>query len=627
MKTYITNQGGTALLFTAALSMLSQGVAAEESYSPHVNQTHPTQVYWGDTHVHTNYSSHDANVTGGNRLDPEIAYRFARGEVVEAWNGMPVKLGRPLDFLVVADHGAGLGIVAALQASDPKFPTTEAGAGLSDAYELFVESSESGPGSTALRNALKVRLPAAYRHTLWQRVIVNAEKYNEPDRFTAFIGYEWTSGGFTNLHRVVIYRDGADKTKQTTPFTIMDSHQPEDLWNYLDNYQDSTGGEVLAIPHNSNLSGGEMFARHKFGGDPLTGEWARLRGRFEPLMEITQFKGDSEAHPVLSPTDEFADFETWNGWRGATEQEASKSNSDEYITRKQGEYARSALKVGLDIQTELGINPFKYGIIGSTDSHTSLATAADDNFWGKFSKDGPSAGRVSTPWVPSWETPLKWEMNAAGYAGVWAKENTRKSLFDAMKRKEVYGSTGPRITLRFFGGWNYEEQDAMRPDLARVGYTSGVPMGGDLTQAPKGESPSFLIRATKDPDGANLDRIQVIKGWRDNEGDLHEKIHNVALSDGRKENRGGKVRPVGNTVNVPDASYNNSIGDPELAVVWKDPDFDASELAFYYVRVLEIPTPRWPAYDAKFYDLKDMPEEIVMVTQERAYSSPIWYTP
>jgi hypothetical protein len=627
MKMCIAHRVGMTLLLTAALSILSPNVPAEESYSPYVDQANPARVYWGDTHVHTSYSSHDANVGGGNRVSPEIAYQFARGEVVEAWNGMPVKLRRPLDFLVVADHGAGLGIISALQARDPKFPTTEAGNRLSEAYRFFVESSESPPANAALRAALKDRLPATYRRTLWQQVVSNAEKYNEPNRFTAFIGYEWTAGGFANLHRVVIYRDGPDKTSQSIPFSILDSHQPEDLWNYLRNYQDSTGGEVLAIPHNSNLSGGQMFARHKFGGDPLTTDWAKLRSRFEPLMEITQVKGDSESQPVLSPTDEFADIENWNGWQGAREPEATDRSSAKYVAGKQAEYARSALKAGLDLQAELGVNPFKYGIIGSTDSHSSLSTADNDNFWGKFSQDGPSATRPSTRWIPSWETPLLWEMGASGYAGVWAQENTRESLFAAMKRKEVYGSTGPRIMLRFFAGWDYAEKDAMRSDLARVGYASGVPMGGDLTQAPEGKSPGFLIRAVKDPDGANLDRAQIIKGWRDKQGDLHEKIYNVALSDGRKENRRGEVRPVGNTVNVPVASYSNSIGDPELAVMWKDPDFDPDELAFYYVRVLEIPTPRWPAYDAKFYDMKNLSEEIAMVTQERAYSSPIWYTP
>jgi hypothetical protein len=327
----------------------------------------------------------------------------------------------------------------------------------------------------------------------------------------------------------------------------------------------------------------------------------------------------------LSPDDEFADYETWNGWAGRENGGVMWTGNrvgmrpDRNIKHQ---YARSALKLGLQQQAETGANPFKFGMIGSTDSHTGLTAVDENNFWGKTMSAEPSQRRVQNPWAIN-----NWEMSAAGYAAVWAEANTREALFSAMRRKEVYSSTGPRMTLRFFGGWDYATDDAMRPDLAGVGYAKGVPMGGDLTHGPEGKSPSFLIRAVKDPDGANLDRVQVIKGWRDEKGELHEKVYNVALSDGRKEGRSGRVKPVGNTVDVKDASYTNSIGDPELAVVWNDPDFNRDELAFYYVRVLEIPTPRWTAYDAKFYGLKDLPEEIPMVTQERAYTSPIWYTP
>ncbi len=601
------------------------GVAAAQTYSPYVERAHPFQVYWGDTHVHTSLSSHDANLTGGNRVSPEVAYRFAQGEVVDTWNGMQARLRRPLDFLVVADHGSGLGIIAALQAGDEEFPTDAAGMMLRRTFARFKASSEAPADAASLRAALKEQLPAGYRQALWHQVVDNAEQYNDPGRFTAFTGYEWTAGGFTNLHRVVIFRDGPDKTYQTIPFTTFDSHQPENLWRYMNDYQNDTGGSVLAIPHNSNLSGGEMFARHKFGGAPLTRQWAELRNRFEPLLEITQYKGDSEAHPTLSPTDEFADFETWNGWRGVIDGTKTNLSKDEYITKKQGEYARSALKAGLDLEVDLGTNPFKYGIVGGTDSHTSLAAADNDNFWGKFSRDAPSDTRLKTRWVPSWERPLNWEMGAAGYTGVWAHENTRAALFAAMQRREVYASTGPRIKVRFFGGWDYSKGDAQRNDLVDIGYNYGVPMGGDLTHAPSGRSPRFLIHAAKDPDGANLDRVQVIKGWRDQKGQLHEKVYDVALADDRDAT--GKVMPVGSTVNIENASYSNSIGDAELAVVWMDPGFNASEHAFYYVRVLEIPTPRWPAYDASYFDIKEIPDDTVMVTQERAYTSPIWYTP
>jgi len=616
MKTNASGPLENILLSILALAVLPVSVIAGESYSPYVAQSYPDRVYWGDTHVHTSYSSHDANVGGKNRTSPEIAYRFARGETVKAFNGMAVKLHRPLDFLVVADHAEGLGVASALQAGDPEFPDSDVAARFRSAYESFVASSESKEATNRLRSLMwGVQIDPSYRQTLWQRAVANAEKYNDPGRFTAFSGYEWSASGLTNLHRVVIFKDGADKAGKIIPFSQTDSDRPEDLWAFLLNYQTEFGGSVIAIPHNPNLSYGQMFAAHKFGGDPLTVQWARQRNQFEPIMEVTQFKGDSESHPVLSPTDEFAGFETWNGWQGPNEPEASRAKTKDPLVRKRGEYARSALKTGLDLDVQLGVNPFKYGLIGSTDSHTSLSTADNDNFWGKFPREFP---RVEL---------RRWHYSAAGYAAVWAVENTREAIFAAMKRREVYASTGPRIIVRFFGGWDYRADDALRPDLARIGYAGGVPMGSDLTRAPEGKSSRFLIRATKDPDGANLDRVQVIKGWRDVKGGLHEKIYNVALSDGRRENAEGHVEPVGNTVNVADASYTNSIGDPELAVVWVDPDFDPQELAFYYLRVLEIPTPRWTAYDAKFYGLKDLPEEIPMVTQERAYSSPIWYTP
>ena len=609
----MTCHASTVLLVTS-LALVS-GVFAGETYSPPVNQTFPDNVYWGDTHVHTSFSSHDANIGGKNRVSPEIAYRFARGESVTANNGMAVQLQRPLDFLVVADHAEGLGVAFALQSGDPAFPNSELGTKFRDAYARYIESGEKDRTLSSLLWGQPI--DASYRHTLWQRVVGNAEKYNDPGKFTAFTGFEWSAAGLLNLHRVVIFKDGADKTAQTTPFSQSDSNKPEDLWNYLERYQTETKGQVIAIPHNPNVSGGEMFATHKFGGAPLNAEWLRLRSQFEPLMEITQFKGDSEAHPLLSPTDEFADFETWNSWNGRRKADPRDDvdTPEEMITRKRGEYAREALKTGLALKATTGVNPFKVGIIGSTDSHTSLSTPDSNNFWGKFSREFPGSEL------------RRWDYSAGGYAGIWATENTRQALFAAMQRRETYATTGPRINLRFFAGWDYDSHDAQRSDLASLGYAGGVPMGGDLTGAPVGKSPSFLIRAVRDPVGANLDRVQVVKGWRDKEGELHEKIHDVALSDGRRADVNGNVPAVGSTVDVSEASYRNSIGDPALAVVWTDPDFDRDELAFYYLRVLEIPTPRWTAYDAKFFATKDLPVQIDMVTQQRAYTSPIWYTP
>ncbi len=601
---------------------------AQEPYSPAVAQSYPNNVYWGDTHIHT-YLSADAVF----KLGPDDAYRFARGEEVAGNSGQPAKLRRPLDFVVIADHGNNMGakLELRLAANDPKFSGTEAGKLWAQALEQLentpdMDAKKLAPATlrpSHRRGAISIRHPG-YRHSVWERVTAGADRYNAPGKFTAFIGYEWTSGAGA-IHRVVIFRDDADKANQVLPFTSYDSPKAEELWKFLAKYEESTGGSILAIPHNSNLTNGLMFALQDADGRPLNKEYALTRSHWEPLLEATQIKGDSETHPFLSPDDEFADYETWSGWAGRENGGVMWTGNRVPMkpdSKLPHEYARSALKLGLQQQANTGANPFKFGMIGSTDSHTALTAADENNFWGKTAAAEPSARRIGQLY-----SIMNWEMNAAGYAAVWAEENTREALFDAMRRKEVYATTGPRMTVRFFGGWNYAEDDAMRSDLAGIGYAKGVPMGGDLTQAPDGASPRFLIRAVKDPDGANLDRVQVIKGWHDEDGELHELVHNVALSDGRTPDRKGKVKSVGNTVNVKDASYTNSIGDPELAVVWQDPNFNKDELAFYYVRVLEIPTPRWTAYDAKYYGLKDLPDEIPMVGQERAYTSPIWYTP
>ena len=612
--------------------------AAEDhagSYSPPADYSYPSNVYWGDMHVHTSYSSHDAYMGGLNRVDPTVAYRFARGEEAVAFNGMRVLLRRPLDFLVVADHAEGLGIAYALHADDPAFPSSPVGRKFREAWNEYVSKSAAeapeffsptaGPLVGLFWNE-PIDLP--YRRTLWQRVIANADTYNDPGQFTAFIGYEWTESrpvegagaGLGNLHRVVVFRDGAEEAAQTYPFSRADSEKPEDLWRHLEDYEARTGGDALAVPHNSNLSKGLMFSEQKVGGEPLDSDWATLRSHFETTMEITQIKGDSETHPVLSPTDEFADFETWNDWAGAPARDFVPDDPVEYADRKRGSYARSALRTGLKLEAELGINPFKLGFIGSTDSHTSLSTPDEDNFWGKWTIGVPSAERL-TPYA------YGSSMSAAGIAAVWAKENTRESLFDAMKRREVYATTGPRISVRFFGGWDFAATDAAAPGLARIGYARGVPMGGDLVRSLETRSPRFLIHALKDPDGANLDRAQVVKGWLDAEGAVHEKVYNVAWSGGRELKPDGSLDPVGSTVDVPAAAYWNTIGDAELAVVWQDPDFDPAARAFYYVRVLQIPTPRWTAYEARFFGVKELPEEVPFVIQDRAYTSPIWYSP
>jgi hypothetical protein len=594
-------------------------------YSPYAGRNYPTRVLWGDTHLHT-ANSLDA-AAFGNSLGPEEAYRFARGEEVVSSTGQRVKLSRPLDFLVVADHAEGLGAAVEMKNGNPLLMTDPtirrwhdmmaSGQGVEVAVELI--------RSVGTNTIPKLLFDPRFARSVWQAYTATAERYNEPGRFTALIGYEWTSNkAGNNLHRVVIFRDGKDKADQIIPFSATDSEDPAKLWKFLDSYQDKTGGSVLAIPHNGNLSNGRMFALVDFDGHGLTREYAETRARLEPVYEVTQIKGDGETHPFLTPNDEFAGYELWD-----------KGNLDLTELKKpemlQYEYARSGLELGLKLEKELGVNPFKFGMIGSTDSHTSLATAEEDNFFGKHSGVEPSAARALHPFFQSADGKVVvfgWEMVASGYAGIWATDNTRQAIFDALMRKEVYATTGPRMIVRFFGGWDFRPQDAATRNPAEVGYSKGVPMGGDLTAAPAGKAPTFLVAALKDPIGANLDRIQIVKGWQAANGELKDKVYDVVWgnADKRKPSADGKLPPVGSTVDIPNATWTNTIGDPELIAAWTDPDFDPKLRTFYYARVIEIPTPRWTAYDAKRLGVT-MPKEVPMTTQERAYTSPIWYTP
>jgi hypothetical protein len=604
---------------------------AKRPYSPYAGSAVPNGVFWGDTHLHTSYSM-DAGAFG-NRLDPEMAYRFARGDEIESTTAGSARLARPLDFLVVADHSDNMGFFPDLFAgnpailSDPKgkewYQKIQEGKGMEVALAI-IDSFSRGTFPEKLMYWPDGKM---YR-TTWEKTIAAAEKYNEPGRFTAFIGYEWTSQvpPGQNLHRVVVYRDGGDLARQTVPVTTyapQGSTDPEYLWKLLQAYEDKTGGDVLAIAHNGNLSNGLMFPEiNNFTGAPLTQEYAETRAKWEPLYEVTQIKGDGEAHPFLSPNDEFADYGTWD--KGNLN--LSELKNDEML---QYEYARSALQLGMKLEQKMGTNPFKFGMIGSTDSHTSLATADSNNFFGKHSGSEPSPERMEHPFAKFGDNAIYgWETLASGYAAVWAHENTREAIFDAMERRETYATTGPRMLVRFFGGWDFEAADAVTRQPAAVGYQKGVPMGGDLLpQASTGQSPSFLVAALKDPIGANLDRVQVIKGWVDKSGELQERVYDVAVSDGRTIGSDGRcTTPVGNTVDVKNANWTNTIGATELITVWKDPDFDPSLSAFYYVRVIEIPTPRWTAYDARYFGVEP-PEGATMVTQERAYTSPIWYTP
>ena len=620
-------EGMVARTAAAFALCLCHAAAVAESYSPNVDDAYPDNVYWGDTHLHS-YLSGDAFALG-SRLTPDDAYRFAKGETVRSTSGQPARLRRALDFLMVSDHAENLGVLPQLAADPALLPETDNAAssarliaglppvreilGAQTGEEFQTRGRSLGPAKSAW--LLDYAIDGDYRRDVWSEVVRVAEKHNDPGTFTAFVGYEWTARGagetYASIHRNVLFADGPERTGRTVPFSSYDSDDPEDLWAYLADYEERLGGNAISIPHNSNLSGGQMFGSGDYGGAPLTPAYARTRARFEPVVEVTQYKGDSETHPLVSPDDAFADFESWNrsAPEGASEEEAA--------TRS---YVRPALGLGLDLAAELGVNPFKFGMIGSTDAHTGLAAADEDNFWGKMGKDEP--GRYRALFNSNYAV--------SGYAAVWARENTRQALFAALKRREVYATTGPRMTVRFFAGWDFETGDARSPRLSAVGYRKGVPMGGDLTRAPDGGVPSVLVRAVKDPDGANLDRVQVVKGWRDAEGRMFERIYDVALSGGRVPGAGGRsATPVGNTVDVEKATYSNSIGAAELGTVWRDPDFDPDAPAFYYVRVLQIPTPRWTVYDARFYelDLSGIPEQQPLVIQERAYTSPIWYTP
>ena len=592
------------------------------SYSPYANRKFPTAPLWGDQHVHTEWSF-DAGFLA--TVGPEDALKLARGEQVLSTFGVPVQLSRPLDWVVMTDHSDSLGLTAALRAGDPelmKDPTMKQWSeGMKGNLDQIVATAMG-----AIQASAKGTMPAIAKSPVllqqnWEKYTGIIERYNSPGLFTALIGYEWTPnpGPGNNLHRNLVYRDGKGKADKATPLTTFDSVDPEVLWQWMSDYERETDGRILAIPHNGNLSNGLMFVLETYTGKPMTREYAEARSRWEPLYETSQIKGDGEAHPSLSPDDEFADYETWDV--GNLTLTPKKEGMLQY------EYTREALKNGLAMQAKLGANPFKFGLVSGTDTHTGLTTAEEDNFFGKHSGVEPSPDRWKHVTLAFDQRVIYgWQMAASGYTAVWATDNTREAIWDAMKRREVYATTGPRMMVRFFGGWEFTQADAEEREPGWIGYDKGVPMGGDLSRAPAGEQPSFLVAALRDPIGANLDRIQIVKSWLDSAGKTHEKVYDVVWSGYRKPGADGKLPPVGNTVNVEQAVWSNSIGAPELITVWEDPEFDPDQSAVYYARVLEIPTPRWTAYDAKRFKVK-MDPEVPMITQERAYTSPIWYTP
>lgn len=609
-----------------------QPTAAQLGYSPFLDTALPVdpdkdRPYFGDTHLHTSYST-DAGMIG-NTLGPDDAYRFAKGEKVTSSSGLPARLQRPLDFLVISDHSENLGLAPAIAEGNQAIATHPWGRvvyeaarlgtleGATKAYDTWLEALNSGVDPLADQTELKA--------SMWQRLVDAAERHNEPGKFTAIIGFEWTGApDGANLHRNVLFRDGGAVARKASPISAYDSQDPEKLWEWMAAYEKRTGGRVLAIPHGGNLSNGLMFDDVTLTSKrPLDRAYAATRMRWEPLYEVTQIKGDAETDPALSPNDEFADFERWN--RGSF---GPVRKTPEMLAK---EPARAALLRGMQYEGRIGVNPFKFGMVGSSDSHTSLATVTEDNFFGKVVVLEPSANPVrfdeivaGRPAPPGSQMYAR-ESSASGLAAVWAPSNTREALWDAMARKETYATTGTRLRVRVFAGFDFSDEDINRADFAKHGYAKGVPMGGDLRAAPAGKAPVFLVQARKDPDGANLDRVQIVKGWVDSAGKAHERVYDVAWSGNRKPVN-GKLPPVGNTVDVENATYTNTIGAAALMASWRDPSFDPKQRAFYYVRVLEIPTPRWTTIDAKRFGVK-RPNDVPASIQERAYTSPIWYTP
>ena len=578
-----------------------------------------THLYWGDLHLHTNYSI-DAYATGNKSVTPDLAYRYARGiPVTHPTLGTKVKMRRPLDFMAVTDHSIMLGMQVLLDSKNPQLLATPWG---QRALALHTDPNARG-GVMSLNNPSPERKEMMdqiqspeIRQGTWGAEIDAAEKNNIPGTFTTLIGWEFTAtadNGRKNLHRCVISDADGPAARKFLPYTEYEGPTPEDLWSFLEQTKTRTGVDFVAIPHNSNISGGLMFDMVDSAGRPLSAEYARQRVRWERLVEITQTKGTSEVNPEFAPSDEFAEFEIRRKLLAGSPTPANRAD-----------YVRTALLRGLEIQRRTGVNPYQFGVVGGTDSHTGLSSATESDFLGKLAMDALLSERAhpTRPVIfPAWE------MSASGRTAAWATENTRKAIFAAFKRKEVYATTGTRIALRVFAGFAFDARDASAKDIAAVGYRKGVPMGGDLTSAPKGKAPSLLIHAAKDPLSGNLDRIQVVKGWIDSSGAAEERVYDVVWSGDRKVGADGKLPAIGNTVDVKTATYTNTIGSTQLATVWKDPEFKADQAAFYYIRVLEIPTPRQSLYDAVALGIDVSETKQPASIQERAYSSPVWYTP
>ncbi len=560
---------------------------------------------FGETHIHTAYSF-DAYMFS-TRATPDDAYEFAKGKPLKHPLGSTHQLERPLDFMAVTDHAFYMGSL--MKTSDQSHRLSK--------HPLANTVNDPNPAvrvsafralATGKIGGKPVDLPALVDHDVqketWDRVIESANRHNAPGTFTAFIGYEYSSNvrGRT-LHRNVIFKGDT----APLPFTRLDSLNPEDLWTWMDAIR-AEGHEALAIPHNSNRSDGIMFERETTGDTPFTQEYADQRNRNEPLVEVTQVKGTSETHPMLSPNDEFADFELLE----------TMGTAGSKVTQFAGGYVRDAYRTGLEFQDTKGFNPYRFGLIGSSDSHTGIVPINENDYSGKLGAvDGSPEVRLKM-------RRTSMDFGASGLAGVWAEENTRESIYNALRRKETWGTTGPRIKVRFFGGFDMKDVTPGDKDWVEAAYANGVSMGGELKAPDANGTPTFAVWAIKDPESGNLDRIQIVKGWSEN-GESQEQVYDAVWSNDRvKDPATGKLPVVGNTVDLKTATYTNSIGVVELAGLWTDPDFNAKQNAFYYVRVLEIPTPRWNLYDEVELG-KPFPEDLARVIQERAYTSPIWY--
>jgi len=606
----------------------------------------PQQLLFGDTHLHTSYSF-DAYLNKNQTADPDTAYRWARGlPVIHPYNRARVQIETPLDFLVVSDHAELMGVIRAINNDTAVLEDMGvwgnvkrwfvvyilnraiAGEGGSAIFNSLLPHKEDHPGGDPVQDPANI-LPTntlgdtlTIETTAWHEIVDAAERHNKPGEFTTFSGWEWSSIPIgANLHRVVFTPDAGDKARQFVPYGSDQSQYPEDLWTFLEDTQERTGARFVAMPHNSNISKGYMYTETSLKGEPITAEYARRRMRWEPISEVTQIKGDSETHPVVSPDDEFADFETYSYYIQQEPQEYKPTAAD---------YMRGALKTGLALEQTIGVNPYQFGVIGSTDSHSGLSSAEEDNFWGKFARDSTPETKHGKDKISGGKV-TGWSMSASGLAAVWSRDNTRDEIFAAFQRKETYATTGTRLKVRVFGGWDFDDSVLEAADFAETGYARGVPMGGTLTPGGVTEDgmprmPQMIIRAEMDPSNANLDRIQVIKGWVDASGTQHERVYNVAWSGDRVLDDNGKLPAVGNTVNLETGAWDNSIGAPVLAALWEDVDFDPTQRAFYYVRVLQIPTPRHSLPDSIALQSAIPEEEGPATIQERAYTSPIWYT-